>query len=267
MKVRLLMFILLVTLTAPSFAQARSNSGRQAPTLVEKVSFDWDRSGTATTFTLSYQHRTDGAGDADQLVINSKRNKPWILLNNDDAWTTLTTEIPPQLLHKNLVTSKRMLFVSSGTGPEAPIYLILKGGGYGCCVGSLSVLTPGENGSPKVVFHAVEHLLADILPLPDGYGIALVGQSSDAEGRALKNASSYDPYRIYIIEADQPAHYDLARSKVYTVEHYCEWAGPNYNEKFIAVNIEPGQWGAGHCRTMTELQFKTYRKKNLTQFQ
>jgi hypothetical protein len=263
---RFFILLLLTVSTVLPLAQGTPNSDRHAPTFVEKVSLDWDHSGVPTTFTLSYQHRTDGAGDSDRLVINRKGNNPWILLNNDDAWTTLVTVASPQLIHRNLVSSKRMLFVSSGAGPKVHIYLILKGGGYGCCVGSLTVITPGEDGAPKIVFHAVEHLLQDILLLPDGSGIALIGQSSDAEARAQKNAESYNPYRVYIIMADQPARYDLERSKAYNIEHYCEWAGPTYNEKFIAVNVDPGQFGATHCRAMTEAQFNAYREKHTAQF-
>jgi len=117
-----------------------------------------------------------------------------------------------------------------------------------------------------MVFHAVEHLLGEVLPLPGGDGIALIGQPSDAEARALKNAASYDPYRVYIIEGDQPSRYDLERSRAYNIKYYCEWAGPTYNEKYIAVNVDPGQWGAGHCRAMTEAQFSTYREKHPAQF-
>jgi hypothetical protein len=226
--------------------------------LVERLSFDWNHSGLPATFTLSFQHRTDGAGDADRLVIYRKGSKPWILLNNDDEWGPTVADDLPTRLRKNLVTSKRLFFVSAGSAPDARIYLILRGGGYGCCVGSLTVLTPGVEGTPKVVFHAVEHLFQDILPLSDHPGIALVGQPSDSEGRAA-NAESYDPYRVYILEGDQPARFDLTRSKAYTVRHYCQWAGPTYNEKFVAVNVDPGQWGAGHCHTMTEAQFNAPR--------
>ncbi len=261
MKGRYSIILLLAALTATAFAQGESNSDLHPPTLVEKVFLDWDHSGTLSTFALSYQHRTDGAGDADRLVIHRKGNKPWILLNKDDEWTTLSTDLGPKVLAMNLLNSRRMLFVRSGSVPGARIYLILRGGGYGCCVGSLTVLTPNDDGTPKVVFHAVEHELQDILQLPDGTGIALVGQPSDSEALG-DNAGSYDPYRVYVIKADQPARYDLERSKAYTIENYCEWAGPTYSEKFIAVNVDPGQWGAGHCRAMTQAQFDAYREKH-----
>jgi hypothetical protein len=258
MKARFLIFLLLTT--SISLAQGTPRSDLHAPTFVEKVTLDWDHSGTPTTFTLSYQHRTYGDGDADRLVINRKGNNPWIWLNKEDEWTTLSSDFGPKLISMNLLSSKRMLFVRSGTGPNVHIYLILRGGGYGCCVGSLTVLTPSEDGTPKIVFHAKEHLLQDILPLPDGSGIALVGQPSDSEGRA-DNAGSYDPYRVYVIKANQTAHYDLEQSKEYTINNYCEWAGPTYNEKFIAVTVDPGKRGAGHCRAMTEKQYDTYYAK------
>jgi hypothetical protein len=263
MKARFLISLLLTA--SISLAQGTPSSDLHAPTFVEKVTLDWDHSGTPTTFTLSYQHRTDGAGDADRLVINRKGNKPWIWLNKEDEWTTLSSDFGPKLVSMNLLSSKRMLFVRSGTGPDAHIYLILRGGGYGCCVGSLTVLTPSKDGTPKIVFYAEEHLLQDILPLPDGTGISLVGQPSDDEGLA-DNAESYDPYRVYVIKADQPARYDLEQSKAITIKDYCEWAGPTYNEKFIAVNIDAGKWGAEHCRAMTEAQFGAYREKHPEQF-
>lgn len=266
MKGRSIAVLLLMIFGAELLSEAISANALNSPDFAEEVSLDWNHSGTPTTFTLSFQHRTDGAGDSDRLSIQRPGSKQWILLNNDDEWTPLITEIPPVLLRKNLVQSTRMLFISSGAQPKARIYLILKGGGYGCCVGSLTVIAPGADGTPKVVFHAVEHLLQDILLQPDRAGIALVGQPSDAEARTQENAASYDPYRIYILQGDQPAHYDLEKSKGYTVKHYCQWAGPTYNEKFVAVNMNQGQSGAGHCRTMTEAQFDAYRTKHSAQF-
>jgi len=259
-------FLLLLFFGAGLSAQPRSSARPDPPTLVEKVSLDWDHSGTSTAFALSSQHRSDGAGDADRLVIQRKGNKPWILLNKDDEWAPLKEEISPKLLRKNLIQSARMLFFKAGSQPDARIYLILKGGGDGCCAGSLTVLTPGEGGAPIMVFHASEHLLAELVPEPIGQGMALVGPRSDAEAVAQKNAASYDPYRVYIIKGPEVARYDVERSKSFNLEHYCGWAGPDYDEKFVAVNIDPGQYGAGHCRAMTHAQFDAYRAKHPAQF-
>jgi hypothetical protein len=266
MKARLLLPLLLLVSGEVMFTQSTSTKEIHSPAFVERASLDWNHAGKPTTFTLTYRHRTDGAGDSDRLVIRRQGSKPWILVNKDDEWTALKTEIPPALLRKNLVSSDRMLFIRSGPAADARTYLILKGGGYGCCVGSLTVITPGQDGTPKVVFHAVEHLLGEILLQPGGDSIALVGQPSDAEARALKNAESYDPYRIYVIEGYHQARFDLEQSKAYSVEHYCEWAGPTYNEKFIAVSVDSDRFGAGHCRAMTETQFNAYRTKHPTQF-
>jgi hypothetical protein len=241
--------------------------GLQAPKVVERLSFDWDHSGKPTNFALYFQNRNDGMGDADRLVIQAKNRQPWILINRDDEWGPGVADDLPSSEKKNLVSSKRLFFVSIGQVSGARSYLVLKGAGYGCCVGSLTVLTPAKDGTPKVVFHAPEHLLREIVPLPDETGVALIGQPSDAEARSTKDSESYDPYRVYVIRGDIPARYDLAKSKDYTIKNYCEWAGPEYNERFVAVNVDSGQYGAGHCRTMTENQFDAYRKKHPAQFQ
>jgi hypothetical protein len=99
------------------------------------------------------------------------------------------------------------------------MYLVLQGGGYGCCVGSLTILTPGEDGRPRTVFSAAQYLLDRILPLEDGSGIQLIGKSTDSEARATGNAQVYDPYRIYLVIAGAPARYDLDLSKAYTERH------------------------------------------------
>jgi hypothetical protein len=239
---------------------------RPVPKIVEEVSFDWNHSGEPSHFTLYFENLNDGvAGDSDHLVVEFGQQKPWNYLNSDDEWGPFASSDLPKHLKTNLVNSKRLFFVSAGHAPNSRIYLILKGGGYGCCVGSLTVLTPGKDGTPMVVFHAVEHLLQDILPLPDGSGIELVGQPSDSEALAT-NAESYDPYRVYRIDGDKPARLDLRRSEAYTVKNYCEWAGPTYNEKFIAVSIDSHQFGLGHCRIMTRQKFDLYRQSRAANF-
>lgn len=148
-----------------------------------------------------------------------------------------------------------MLFVSSSEAKKGRVYLILKGGGYGCCEGSLTVITPDNHGSQKVVFHAGEQLISDISLLPGGMGIEMIAKSTLSEARS-DTAESYDPFRIYIIEGDKPARYDLEDSKEYTIQHYCEWAGPNYNEKFVAVGDGSGGMGARHCHILSEAKFE-----------
>ncbi len=101
MKRHYFIFLLVVASTNLASAQETSNSDLHAPIVVERVSFDWDHSGTPTTFTLSYQHGLGFDGDADRLVIYRKGNKPWILLNKDDVWTTLSTAFIPRVLSKN----------------------------------------------------------------------------------------------------------------------------------------------------------------------
>jgi hypothetical protein len=261
--IRALMLLIAMGLSGPILIAQTSVK----PTLVEKIEFDWDHSGSPAQFSLYFQNRSDSLGDADQLTIRSKGHQPWTLANKDDAWGPAVVDDIPKSKRENLVKSKRLFFVRAGHTAEARIYLVLKGAGYGCCVGSSTVLTPDRDGMPKIVFHDSEHLLQDIYPLPDESGLVLVGQPSDDEARATKNAASYDPYRVYILNSDQPAIYDLKQSKEYTIAHYCEWAGPKYNEKFVAVNVDSEQYGVGHCKTMTEAQFDDYYEKHKSHFE
>ena len=222
--------------------------------VVERVSFDWNHLGTLTTFTLSGPTAADDPSGANRLVIKQKQGPSRIFRNRDDVWSTITS---PGLKRQNLVpSSKRMLFIAAGENPDAQIYLIPVGAGPSCCVGSLDVLTAGQDGTPHSVFHSEQHLLEAVVPLTDGSGIELIGQQSDSEARALINAQSYDPYRVYVITGAQVAKYNLKLSKTYTVAHYCEWQGPQYNERFVAVGKPTG---ARQCHTMSEAAFERYR--------
>jgi hypothetical protein len=229
--------------------------------LVEQIDFDWNHSGKPTRFVLSSQLE-DSEGAPDTLTIHTPGMKPVVLSNRDDTWGSFA-RFTPKLKSNNMVASKRLLFIASGHNSMARIYLILVGNGYGCCVGSLTVLTPDKNGAPHTVFHQSEHLLIDIRPLEDASGIELIAQSSMSEAWATINAESYDPYRVYILTADNPARYDLQLSKAYTIAHYCQWVGPDYNEKFGAIQIGDGP---SNCRTMTREQFETYAAKHPKQF-
>jgi hypothetical protein len=159
--------------------------------------------------------------------------------------------------------SKHFCFISAGPAATARIYLMLRGGGSGCCVGSLTILTAGKDGNPKVVFSEAEHLVERVLPLEDGSGIQMIGQASDSEARAEQNAESYDPYLVYVLSGEAQAHYDRELSRAYTTAHYCEWAGPRYNERFVAVG---NPIGSAHCRVMTEQQFSGYFSQHPAEF-
>jgi hypothetical protein len=259
-KFKLAVFLTLLGTSA--MAQTRT-----APAMVESVAFDWSHSGSPTRFSLYFRGINDSLGDADRLAIRIKDRSPWAFDNKDDEWGPVASDEMPGPAKKNLIASRRLFFVAAGDPLKSRIYLLLKGGGYGCCVGSLTVLTPDSEGTPKVVFHASEHLLRDVVALPDGSGIMLIGQSTDSEARATKNAESYEPFCVYILEGDKTARYDEERSRRYTQEKYCEWAGPSYNEKFVAVNIDSGKFGAGHCRTMTEGQFTRYYEQHKSHFE
>lgn len=143
------------------------------------------------------------------------------------------------------------------------MYLILIGEGSSCCVGSLTVLTPDKDGSPLTVFHESRHLLTDVRPLADTSGIQLIAKSSDSEAWAIKNAETYNPFRVYLLRDSFPANYDLNLSKTYTRTHYCQWAGPDYNEKFGAIQVGDG---AANCKTMTREQFESYEAKHVARF-
>jgi hypothetical protein len=228
--------------------------------LLEKTRFDWDHSGTPTTFSLIRSKTSSTDEDANRLIISRTGMRSWSLTNADDEWAPLSETELSRLRKQNLVpTSKRLLFVSVGPTSDAHVYLILKGAVSGCCVGSLTILTPGDDGVPKVVFHASNHLIAAVIPSDDGGTLQIIGQPSDSEARALKNAQSYDPYRVYLLQGDQPAKYDLNLSKAYTLSHYCQWHGSKYDERFVAVGPPKG---SDDCRVMTDQEFGLFRQRH-----
>ena len=238
----------------PKASAEKKNSSR----LVERTYFDWSRSGEASVFSLFRQENASGIA-TDRLVISVDGKKISTLRSYDGGWATMSQAGLSTLNKQNLVpNSKHFLFVSSNVA-NAPIYLILKGADSGCCVGSLTVVTLDEHRQPRIVFQASSHLLAAVTPISDESALELIGQPSDSEARALKNAQSYDPYRVYVLDHDRPARYDLALSKAYTLKHYCQWHGPKYDEKFVAV----GQTiGSRKCHVMTESDFASYRDKH-----
>jgi hypothetical protein len=229
--------------------------------LVERVDFDWNHSGKSTRFAISTQAR-GSESYPDMLVIQDAGIKPFLLMNKDGGWGRFAV-LSPLLKHRNMVSAKRMFFIAAGSFPEAKIYLVLEGEGSSCCVGSLTVLTPDKDGVPVTVFHEDQLQLTDIRPLEDGTGIQLIAKSSDSEAWALKNAETYDPFRIYLLRGTSPAKYDLDLSKAYTLAHYCQWVGPDYNEKFGAIQISNG---ASNCKTMTRKQFESYSAKHPARF-
>jgi hypothetical protein len=229
--------------------------------LVERVDFDWDHSGTPTRFALS-TGLPKTADNPNVFTIQRAGIKPLILTNKDGGWGKVAT-LSPLLKHRNMVTAQRMFFIAAGPASDAKIYLILIGENSSCCVGSVTVLTPDKDGSPRTVFHQDQHLLYDASQLEDASGIQLITKSSDSEAWALKNAESYDPFRIYLLKSASPAKYDLELSKSYTILHYCQWVGPDYNEKFGAIQIADGP---RNCRTMTREQFQLYAAKHLARF-
>ena len=202
--------------------------------LVEQTQFDWDHSGNPSAFFL-FRSLKGVDEQPDRLVIKQAGKPSWSLTNRDDVWAPLSDTGLSAFRNQK----KRLFFVSTGPQSDAHIYLILKGAISGCCVGSLMIVTPDEAGHPKVVFHQSSYEIAAIIPT-DGNSLELIGRLSDSEARAWKNAQSYDPYRIYILQNSEMARYDLDLSKAYTESHYCQWHGSEYDEQFVAVGPPNG---------------------------
>lgn len=239
-----------------SIASAQQNDSH----LVERTRFDWDHSGTPTIFSLIRSQISKTGGETNRLIISRTGKQSWSFANRDDVWAPLSETELSRFRKQNLVpTSKRFLFVSASSTGDAHVYLILKGAVSGCCVGSLTILTPGDDRKPKVVFHASNHLITAIIPTDDKNALQIIGQSSDSEARALKNAQSYDPFRVYLLQSDHAAEYNLELSKAYTVSHYCQWHGPKYDERFVAVGPPTG---SDHCRVMTDQEFGLFQQKH-----
>jgi hypothetical protein len=236
-----------------------------SPKTIEQVSFDWDHSGKPTLFTLSCTPTPRAYEDANRLTIKSADQPAWSVNDLDDNWGPLTPRDVfiskkhlSEILRQSLVpSSKRLLFIASGHMPSSRVYLLLVGNN-----GSLTVLTSGDHGKPRITFRSNHQLLEAVLPLKSGNGIEIVGQSAASEAWALQHAQSYDPFRAYRIEGTQPANYDLSDSESYTIAHYCQWHGPTYDERFGAIGDATG---ASHCRVMSRSRWMVYlnRHRNL----
>ncbi len=231
------------------------------PQLVEQLKLDWDRSGQLSVFSLSCSLGRGICKDANRLTIKRGDQPSWSIINRDDNWAALTPEHVftskeqlSALLKLRVAPSPRLLFVSSGDSVDGRVYLILIGN-----AGSLTILSPDVSGTPRVVFHSRQQLLAAILSRKDKSGIEMVGQSTDSEAWASKHAQSYDPYRVYLIRGYDTARYDLVRSKAYTLAHYCQWHGPTYDERFGAIGDPTG---AAHCRVMSRASWILYAQRN-----
>lgn len=222
------------------------------PVLVEQTRFDWNHSGSLTTFSLFRDAKSE-INEPDELVIKQSGKPRWTLKNKDDVWAPLSETGMPAFRKQ----TKRLFFVASSSQPNAQIYLILKGADSGW-IGSMTILISGEDGQPKIVFHEAMYLLTAVTPVDGGF-LKIIGKSSDSEARAIRNAESYDPYRIYLLQNDQVAKYDPDLSKQYTESHYCEWHGPEYDERFVAVGVPKD---SVHCRVMSEKGFALYRQKH-----
>jgi len=244
--------LLLANMSQSSLNAQQTRKGSSV--LIEQTRLDWDHSGNSTTFSLFRRPGDVGSDQPDRLVIKQAGKPDWSLNNRGDAWAPLSeTGLP--VYRKQ---AKRLFFVSAGSEPNARIYLVLKGESSGCCVGSLTVLTSGEGGTPKIVFHESSYEIHAITPT-DGNALELIGRSSDSEVWATKNAQSYDPYRIYLFRGAQAAAYDLDLSRAYTESHYCQWHGPKYDERFVAVGPTTD---STHCRVMSGEAFHLYLEKH-----
>jgi hypothetical protein len=223
---------------------------------------DWDYSGKPAVFSLFYQDRNGGEGAADRIQISREGLKPWIFINRYDEWEKIAPSFGAVIRRaQGPINTNESFFISSGY-EKSSIYLFLRGGGYGCCVGSLTILTAGVT-HPKVLFSAEEFLIESVLPLEDGNGVQFIGKPSLSEARATKNAQSYARYQVYRIKGDAKATYDLKLSHAYTTDHYCEWAGSKYNENLVAVGKPVS---SSTCRVLTEKQFTDYLERHPNEF-
>jgi hypothetical protein len=254
----------------PAPSNVRPTINNQAEKVVQEIVLDWDHSGRPTSFIFERHDPGHGRdGDVDRIVIRGASHSAWSRSNADTWWSLeFASKTDPVFSGEHVSEARwhailgggypvqRSFFISAG----GPIYLVLIGASSGCCVGGVTVLTPDERGNPKIVFSPSEFLLDRVIPLRGGNGVEIVGQPSDSEAWAPKNASSYDPYRVYVIDSNRPVRYDEQLSKAYTEAHYCPWVGPDYNEKYAAVTTPNG------CRTMSGKQFEQYRSKHPEQF-
>ena len=233
------------------------------PQLIQRVHADWDHSGEVSAFSLYNRHTNESEGLANRIQISRKRIKPWIFLNPYyGGWEKIIGTSASMILPaEGEVRTEKSFFISPG-GPGSPVYLFLKGAASGCCIGSLTVLTASAT-SPKVVFSAQQFWVEHVAPLPGGRGIQLIGKPTDSEARAARNASVYNPYIVYQILGDSRATYDLELAKSYTIDHYCEWAGPKYNEKLVAVGKEGS---SATCKVLTDAQFSAYSTRHPKEF-
>lgn len=258
--IRLLLGLSLAFILQDSARAQRASPS--TPKLVQKLRVDWDYSGKPTVFSLFYQDRNGGDGVADSIQISREGLKPWILVNRYDEWEKIAPSPGPIIRRAHgQINTDESFFISTGH-EKSPVYLFLRGVGYGCCVGSLTILMAGAS-SPKILFSAEEFLIESVLPLENGNGVQFVGKSSLSEARATKNAESYDPYQVFHIDGAANATYDLQLSKVYSTDHYCEWAGSKYNENLVAVGKPVS---SSTCHVMTEERFTDYLHRHPGEF-
>lgn len=102
------------------------------------------------------------------------------------------------------------------------------------------------DGTPYKVLERDEFDLTSLTTSPDGSAL-LIGKPTlsqvmakiDYDSRKDPYATTYDPYAVYVIGANQPAAYSLQESRVYNLQHYV-WAGPKSSEEYSVLYNIPG---------------------------
>lgn len=216
--------------------------GQQAWEQVEVLRYDWHGSGKPFTFILDVPKNWNVGGDFSRLRIQLKGGRVFVL-QNKDGWTKLDEQdVATQLLRKNLVQSRHLLFVPDGSDPRKPPLLFLFGWPYGSSPGSLHALRL-EEGTPRVIFFRKEYSLTDFTDL-NGDGIPEIVGKKCLSQEWGSGFLTYDPFTVYTLprRGAKSAQLSIPLSKQYNLQHYYGWAGPNCSEE-IAIVLHPPKGG------------------------
>ena len=142
----------------------------------------------------------------------------------------------------------------------ANIYRVVVGEPTSAEDGGLTVTQRDAKARQHVVFHRESWLLDRVIA--DHGVVVLVTKSGGSEAWAIRNAFTYDPYRLYRLIHGR-AVYSLTLSRLYSKAHYCAWQGPRYDEHYAAVGPQTGK---SACRVMNQAQFSAYEAAHREMF-
>lgn len=214
---------------------------------VETTQYDWNRDGQLYTFILDIPKGWNRGGDYSRLRIFAPNGRCFTFEDNGGL-ATLADSLSPNwvnphltdLLKKNPVKSRYLLFLPVNSNPEKPLLLFMVGWAYGSSPGSLHVVAL-DKGIPRQILYQEEFQFEDYADLNgDGFP-EIVGApcfSQEWDGDLL----TYDPYWVYSLPSSGTgrAQLSIPLSKKYNLEHYYGWAGPNCSEKLAVVLHPPG---------------------------